>query len=492
MPDKRETTSNTPPPDKIDGDSILIVDDDPDILTAGKLLLKRHYQQVDVCNDPVEIPHLMGTRQYNAIMLDMNFGPGASSGEEGFHWLGKILEIDPDAVIVLITAHGGIDVAVEAMKMGATDFISKPWQNEKVIATLSTAVKLRRSRFETAHLKRENTALTEATNTSKQKILGESAVIHELLGIIEKTAPTDANVLILGENGTGKELAARELHRQSSRKDHVFLSVDLGSVSESLFESELFGYKRGAFTDAKNDKTGRLQAANNGTLFLDEIGNLPLHQQSKLLSVLEQRQVIPLGSTVPVDINVRVIAATNLSHNQLNDPELFRPDLLFRLNTVEIVMPPLRARPDDIPLIASYYANIYCKKYSRKLMSFSESAMNAIVQYHWPGNVRALRHAIERAVILTESDIFQPSDFYFAQETMHQKKPANQSLAYADQTVDSEPTDKQMDTDLNLERLEKETIHRSLLRHRYNISHAAKDLGLTRAALYRRMEKYGF
>jgi DNA-binding NtrC family response regulator len=483
-------------PDKIKSASILIVDDDLDILTAGKLLLKRHYSQVDICNDPVEIPRLMAASDYNVIMLDMNFGPGTSSGEEGFLWLDRILTIDPDAVIVLITAHGGIDVAVAAMKKGATDFISKPWQNEKVIATLSAAIKLRQSRVETANLKRENTVLTEANNASKHDILGNSIAIKNILGVIEKAAPTEANVLILGENGTGKELAARALHQQSARKDNVFLSVDLGSISESLFESELFGYKKGAFTDAKSDRIGRLQAANKGTLFLDEIGNLPLHQQSKLLSVLEQRQVIPVGATVPVNIDVRVIAATNLNQIQLNDTNLFRQDLLFRLNTVELVMPPLRERPEDIPTIAKYYAGIYGKKYSRNPMTFSEAAMQAVQHYHWPGNVRALRHAIERAVILTEADTFQPQDFYFVEQTNQQKKgelnPSATTELQPLTEVHAESRPEEIDSDLNLERLEKDTIGKSLLRHRYNISHAAKDLGLTRAALYRRMEKYGF
>lgn len=475
-------------PDKLTNTAILIVDDDRDILTAGKLLLKRHYARVDICNDPIEIPRLMSNENYNVIMLDMNFGPGASNGEEGFLWLEKILNLDPDAVIVLITAHGGIDVAVEAMKRGATDFISKPWQNEKVIATLSAAVKLRQSRVETAYLKRENTVLTEASNALKQDILGSSETIQDILGVIAKAAPTEANVLILGENGTGKELAARELHQQSARRDNIFLSVDLGSISESLFESELFGYKKGAFTDAKKDKIGRLQAANKGTLFLDEIGNLPLHQQSKLLSVLEQREVIPVGATSPVNIDVRVITATNLTQDQLNDPKLFRQDLLFRLNTVELIMPPLRERPEDIPTIAIYYAGIYGKKYSRNPMKFSQAAMQAIKHYHWPGNVRALRHAIERAVILTDADTFQPEDFYFVEQSRQQKDHKLESMS----ELKAEPRQQGISGDLNLERLEKEAIGKSLLRHRYNISHAAKDLGLTRAALYRRMEKYGF
>ena len=465
--------------------SILIVDDDPDILIAGKLLLKRQYAKIDTCNDPTEIPSLMLKTHYTAILLDMNFGPGASSGEEGFYWLDQILSIDTDAVVVLITAHGGIDVAVEAMKKGATDFISKPWQNEKVIATLSAVVKLRQSRTETALLKQEKSVLTEVTNASGQDILGSSPAIRGVLEVIQKAAPTDANVLILGENGTGKELAAREIHRRSARNANIFLTVDLGAVSETLFESELFGYRKGAFTDAKSNKIGRLQAAHKGTLFLDEIGNLPLHQQSKLLSVLEQREVMPLGATEALKIDVRVIAATNMSRDQLSDSQLFRQDLLFRLNTVELVMPPLRDRPDDIKIIAAHYASIYGKKYGDKSVSFSTETLTAIANYHWPGNVRALRHAIERAVILTENETLQPSDF----QLIDQKSPSsigNQGIQASADSFEQEGND------LNLERIEKETIRKSLLRHRYNISHAAKDLGLTRAALYRRMEKYGF
>jgi DNA-binding NtrC family response regulator len=459
---------------------ILIVDDDEDILTAGKLLLKRHYRQIDTCTDPAEIPGLMAVNNYAAIMLDMNFGPGESDGREGFYWLQKILELDPDAVIVLITAHGGVDVAVRAMKLGATDFISKPWQNEKLVATLSASVKLSQTRSEAKQLKQTNEALVEVASTPKQPMLGSSGPMQAVLSMIERAAPTEANVLILGENGTGKELAARALHQQSGRKDNVFMSVDLGAITESLFESELFGHKKGAFTDAKKDRTGRIQAANGGTLFLDEIGNLPLHLQAKLLSVLEQRLVSPVGSTKPVEIDIRVISATNLPKEQLNDGDIFRQDLLFRLNTVEISLPPLRNRRDDIPAIAEYYADFYCKKYGHELKAFSKAAMDAMVNYDWPGNIRALRHSIERAVILSESDQFEPRDFQIS----------NDSTQPARVAASGEATGNAGD-EFNLEKLEKRAIAQALGRNRYNISHTAKDLGLTRAALYRRMEKHG-
>ena len=461
--------------------AILIVDDDEDILTAGRLLLRRHYERVDTCSDPAEIPRLMAETNYSAFLLDMNFGPGESTGDQGFHWLGEILGIDPDAVVVLITAHGGVDVAVKAMKVGATDFIAKPWQNEKVVATLSAAVKLSESRSEARRLRRANTALVAAASSSTHAMLGQSPALRSVLSMIERAAPTDANVLILGENGTGKELAARALHQQSSRRDGVFMTVDLGAVPETLFESELFGHVKGAFTDAKQDQMGRFQASDGGTLFLDEVGNLPPHQQAKLLSVLEQRQVTPVGSVKPVPIDVRVIAATNLPKSELSNEDRFRQDLLFRLNTVEIVMPPLRDRPEDIPVIAEHYAELYARKYGKVPKAFSDPAMRAIVGYHWPGNVRALRHAVERAVILSGdgdflADDFQLDDTYSTSTT----RSATDGRPPADEAPE-----------LNLETLEKRAIEQALQHNRYNISHAAKDLGLTRGALYRRMEKHG-
>lgn len=453
--------------------AILIVDDDEDILIAGKLLLKRHYRQIDVCRDPSQITALMASTDYTAIMLDMNFSPGESSGEQGFYWLAEILKADPDAVVVLITAHAGVNVAVEGMKMGATDFISKPWQNEKLIATLSASVKLRQSRSEAKQLKQTNTALTEVASAQKQPMLGNSPAMQQTLEMIHRAAPTDANVLILGENGTGKELAARALHQQSKRKNQIFMTVDLGAITESLFESELFGHKKGAFTGASQDRIGRLQAANGGTLFLDEIGNLPLHLQAKLLFVLEQRKVSPVGSTKHQEIDVRVVAATNLSRQQLSDATRFRQDLLFRLNTVEILLPPLRDRREDIPEIARYYADFYCRKYGHDRKEFSTEAIKAICQYDWPGNIRALRHAIERAVILSQGPTFQIADFSI-------------EPTYAVVATSVEAT-----SDLNLDRLEKRTIEKALNVNAFNISRTAKELGLTRAALYRRMEKHG-
>lgn len=467
--------------------SILIVDDDEDILIAGKLLLKRHFAKVTTIEDPNKLPELLSKENFDAILLDMNFGPGHSSGEEGFHWLSEIMKIDPQAVVIMITAHGGVNIAVEAMKMGATDFVSKPWQNEKVVATLSAAVKLRNTRNEAANLKRVNQTLVE--ERGGQEIIGSSDALKNIHSMIDRAAPTDANVLILGENGTGKELVARELHRKSKRSGEIFLSVDMGAISESLFDSELFGHKKGSFTDAKSDRVGRFEAASGGTLFLDEIGNLPLHLQTKLLTVLEQRQVTPVGSNKPVDIDVRIIAATNVPTKDLNDESRFRQDLLFRLNTVEIDVPPLRDRKDDIEGIANHYTQIYCRKYDKPIKNLSAAALEAIKEYAWPGNVRALRHAIERAVILSQGNEFSPEDFSLESHPGNAGEVANKlSIKTNAGTEEIELPD----GNLNLERMEHMLIERSLKKHRYNISHAAKELGLTRAALYRRMEKYGF
>ncbi len=461
-------------------DSVLIVDDDQDILTAGKLLLKRQYARVDTCANPGDIAALMEAHRYSAILLDMNFGPGQSSGEEGFFWLKRILGKDPDAVVVLITAHGGIDVAVEAIKLGATDFISKPWQNEKVIATLSASVKLRRSRSEAERLKKTNDTLVQLANASKQPMLGDSPAMRRVHNLIERTAPTDANVLITGENGTGKELAARAIHQLSNRREKVFMSVDLGSVTESLFESELFGHVKGAFTGAARDETGRIITADGGTLFLDEVGNLPLHLQAKLLSVLETRQVVPVGSSAPIDVDVRVVAATNLSRERLANESTFRQDLLFRLNTVEIPLPALRERTEDIPALASYYIEHYATKYHKPVKPLHADALEVLCRYPWPGNIRALRHTIERAVILSESESLSVDDFALDREP--------QGIALVRDTEQSSAGDES----LNLETLEKKAIKEALNRNRYNISHAARELGITRAALYRRMEKHGF
>jgi len=470
---------------KIDA-CILIIDDDPDILLSGKLLLECHFSSITICERPESIPQLLSENKFDVIMLDMNFSPGESSGRQGYLWLEKILLIDPQAVVIMITAHGCIDVAVDTMKMGATDFIAKPWHNEKVIATLSSATQLSKARMEARELRTTNKFLAQAsTKQLNQQLLGNSPAMNKVHSLIERCAPTDANVLILGENGTGKELVAREVHTQSLRCDHVFMSVDLGAISESLFESELFGHKKGAFTGANENRIGRLQAANGGTLFLDEIGNIPLHLQAKLLTVLEQRLVTPIGANAPQPFNVRVIAATNVSRQDLSLETKFRQDLLFRLNTVEISLPTIRERKADIEMIAIYYIDFYSKKYGKVIKAMSNEALSAVENYPWPGNVRALRHAIERAVILSESQQLKPADFQLNDPQIQ----TNTNLAMTNEIY---PESNDSSNDLNLERMEKNIIGAALKKHRYNISHSAKELGLTRTTLYRRMEKYGF
>ena len=454
---------------------ILIVDDDLDILTAGRLLLRRQFRSVTTCSNPEQVPELLATNDIDVVLLDMNFGPGESSGTQGLHWLRTILEIDPEAVVVMITAHGNVHTAVEAMKHGATDFVAKPWQNEKVVATISAALKLRESRVETETLRQTNEVLIREVGTGTRDIIGDSPQLRAVLDLVQRAGPTDANVLILGENGTGKELLARELHRQSSRARKVFLTIDMGSISESLFESELFGHRKGAFTNASEDRIGRIQAANGGTLFLDEIGNLPLNLQAKLLSVLEQRQVTAVGSNQPQAFDVRIITATNLAPARLRDPDHFRPDLLFRLNTVEIEMPPLRDRKSDIMPIARHYLELFSRKYGDKKRSFTAAAEEALLEYAWPGNVRALRHAVERAVILAPGKAIEPHDL---------------QLDYLSDTSGEPAQESSLPTILNLDQLEKETILKALRKHGFNISRAANELGLTRASLYRRMEKH--
>lgn len=475
---------------------ILIVDDDEDILTAGKLLLKRHFLKVSTCNVPEHIPRFITEQHFDAIILDMNFGPGESSGAQGFYWLHKILEIKPESVIIMITAHGGVNVAVEAMKLGATDYIAKPWQNEKVIATVSTAVLLGRSRSEAQTLRETNKVLVQASNSaSQQNMLGQSQAMQQIQSLITRSAPTEANVMILGENGTGKELVARELHQQSTRAHQVFMSVDLGAISETLFESELFGHKKGAFTGAQHDRVGRLKAADGGTLFLDELGNLPLHLQAKLLTVLEQREVTPLGDNKAIAFNVRVVSATNLSKESLKDERNFRQDLLFRLNTVEIKLPPLRERSDDIKLLARHYVDFYAKKYQQQGKSakqLSSDALTAISSYAWPGNIRELRHAIERAMILSQSEMITPADLQLDEpNSITSNSSVSAELNLTAEPVTSQNDEMALPNDLNLEQIEKSAIALALKKHRFNISHTAKELGLTRAALYRRMEKHG-
>ena len=453
---------------------ILIIDDDEDVLLAAKLLLKKHAKQVIIEKNPKKIPFLMNNDTYDVILLDMNFSKDITSGKEGFYWLNQILEKDPKAVVILITAFGDVEMAVRALKEGATDFVLKPWQNEKLIATLATAVKLKQSYIELDRLKIAKKQLEEDINQPFKDIIGSSKAMQEMYKLIDKVAKTDANVLILGENGTGKELIARAIHQRSLRKENVFVGVDMGAITETLFESELFGHKKGAFTDAKADRAGRFEVANSGTLFLDEIGNLSMPLQSKLLAVLQNRQVTRIGENKSLPVDIRLICATNMPVHDMVGENTFRQDLLYRINTVEIKLPPLRDRLEDIPLLADHFVHSYAKKYRKELDGVNRQAVERLQGYSWPGNVRELQHAIERAVIMSENSELLPDDFFFLS--------GESSL--------SDETDVQTNN-FNLEEIEKSVINKAISKHGGNISKAAKELGLTRASLYRRLEKHG-
>ncbi len=452
-----------------EGGKILMIDDDEDVLLAAKMLLKKSNHQVIIEKNPNKIPFLLNNDTYDVILLDMNFSKDTTSGKEGFEWLKQIKERDPDAVVIMITAFGDVEMAVRALKEGATDFILKPWQNEKLVATISTAIKLKKSYNEVDKLRKAKHMLEEQISQPFRDIIGQSTALKEVFGLIDKVAKTDANILILGENGTGKELVARAIHQKSMRKDNSFVAVDMGAITETLFESELFGHKKGSFTDAREDRPGRFELANGGTLFLDEIGNLSLSLQSKLLSALQSRQVTRVGSNQAVEVDIRLICATNMPLAQMVSEGKFRQDLLYRINTVEIMIPPLSDRIDDIPMLANHFLNFYGKKYRKEILSISPEAMNKLKKYPWPGNVRELQHAIERAVIMADSATLQESDFLFSRKG----------------------TDAIAADTLNLDEVEKSAVVKAIQLHNGNISKAAEELGLTRASLYRRMEKYG-
>jgi DNA-binding NtrC family response regulator len=451
---------------------ILIVDDNEDLLKAAKMHLKRHFSQVDIEKNPEAIPSLMNNEDYDVILLDMNFTKDVSSGSEGYYWLERILQLDPSAVVVLITAYGDIQMAVKAIKAGATDFVVKPWENEKLLATLYSAMRLRESRDVIENLKIKNHEINQVLNDRYSEIIGQSSAMQKIFQTIDRVAKTDANVLILGENGTGKEVIARAIHRNSSRKNENFASVDLGSITETLFESELFGHKKGSFTDAKEDRAGRFEMANHGTLFLDEIGNLSMPLQAKLLTVLQNRKVSRVGSNKDTPIDIRLICATNMPLYDMVKENRFRQDLLYRINTIEIEIPPLRERFEDIPLLANHFLKHYAVKYDKPVTKISEGAMSRMHKHPWPGNIRELQHALERAIILSATNVLQPEDFNF--------------------TPSSGKDDGQLSLDqYNLEEVEKLLIRKVLKKYNGNITQAASELGLTRSSLYRRLEKYG-
>lgn len=455
---------------------ILIIDDDTDVLMAAKLLLKRHFDHVDVEKNPERIPFLVTNGKYDAILLDMNFQRDLSSGREGFMWLDRILDIDPSANVVLITAYGDVEMAVRAMKVGAKDFVLKPWQNDKLLETLKNAMSENRAGVSVKDVKSESPKAKPSS--AGHSLIATSLPMRQVLDTVGRVANTDANVLILGENGTGKDLIARMLHEQSGRSAKPFISVDVGALSESLFESELFGHVKGAFTDARDDRAGRFEEAQGGTIFLDEIGNITLPQQARLLTVLQQRQVTRIGSNKPKPIDVRLICATNVNIQEQvasrdGSSPRFRQDLLYRINTIELQLPALRDRPDDIEPLANHFLNIYRKQYNRPVTGLSPALIRQLKQHRWPGNVRELQHAVERAVILAQGNILESTDFFGG---LGASGTAQATTALSDS--------------LQLDDMERRMIQQAMQRFGGNITDVARELGLSRQALYRRLEKY--
>lgn len=438
---------------------LLIVDDDVDVLSAAKLLLKRHLKSVDIEKNPEKIPFLINNGSYDIVLLDMNFTRDVSSGREGFQWLDRILDLAPNMIVVMVTAYGDVEMAVRAIKAGATDFVLKPWENDKLLATLQKAMDSRKS----------EAGETAVSRVPQTQLIAQSTSMQRVLETAERVAPTDANILILGENGTGKTQLARHIHECSHRAQKPFVCVDLGALSENLFESELFGHVKGAFTDARDDRAGRFEEAQGGTIFLDEIGNLPLTLQAKLLTVIQERRVTRVGSNRPIAVDVRLLCATNRHIDTMVADRSFRQDLLYRINTIELELPSLRERPDDIPPLAEFYLKQFRKKYNRPVTSISSALIKKMQQYPWPGNIRELQHAVERAVILSQEKVLQPDDLFL--------KNAGPEPAAA--------------TAFDLEDMEKTMIVKALKRYNGNITDAARELGLSRAALYRRLEKYG-
>jgi two-component system, NtrC family, response regulator HydG len=444
---------------------ILAIDDDQDILVAVKMLLRPEVKEIITEKNPEKIPSLLAQNQFDLILLDMNYKSSLNTGNEGIFWLRKIREINKTVAVIMITAYGDIDLAVRTVKEGANDFVLKPWRNEKLLVTLEDTLE----KIGDSKAKSSKNSIQKSTDL---KLLGESEAMQDVLYKIEKIAPTDANILILGENGTGKSEAAKLIHQKSLRSKNPFIHADLGSLTESLFESELFGHKKGAFTDAREDRAGRFEAANEGTLFLDEIGNISLPQQAKLLTALQNREVIRLGTNLPISIDIRLISATNAAINEMAAKNQYRKDLIYRLNTIEITLPPLRARGDDVLVLGEYFMKIYAEKYHKTLFGIDEKAKEKLRKYAFPGNIRELQHSLERAVIMSDN-----------QELTARDLDLNSSLETPVMVSNESNT-------LRIDELEKSTILKAIERHDGNITKAARELGLTRTALYRRLGKY--
>lgn len=450
--------------------NILIVDDDQGVLYTVKMILKQHYRKVQTENNPVSAFESFLKSDYDVVLLDMNFRSGATDGKEGLELLSKMLDEKPDTHIIMHTAYGDIDLAVKAMKIGAIDFLVKPWEKEKLLSIVNNVYRLKESRQELKEVKSREEALKIDLDKSKGELLWKDKSMHSVMQVVDKVAPTSASILILGENGTGKELVARALHRQSLRADKPFIKVDLGTISETLFESELFGHAKGAFTDAKEAKAGRFEIAQGGTLFLDEIGNLSLNMQAKILTAIQSKQINRVGSSSIVDLDIRLICATNKNLYREVEDQLFRQDLLYRINTVELSIPPLRDRPRDIPFLILHFIQVFAKKYEKSGLTIDANEMDKLIDYNWPGNVRELQHAVERAVILSTGSILESKDFL-------QKNSTNSGIRKSPHSFD-------------VKELEKLTIREALLKTKGNLTNAANELGMGRTTLYRKIKKY--
>ncbi|MEM6806981.1 MAG: sigma-54 dependent transcriptional regulator [Bacteroidota bacterium] len=440
---------------------LLIIDDDVDVLTAMSMLFKSQAKEVVTEKNPNKLTSLLKAQKFDLVILDMNFNRMINTGNEGIYWLNTIKSLDKEVDVVLITAYGDMDLAIKSLKEGASDFFVKPWENEKLVESIKEILAKKKSD------KKEKWK----PEANKVQLLGESELMKDVFFKLRKIAPTDANILILGENGTGKDLIARALHDNSLRKDQPFVKVDVGALTTTLFESELFGHKKGAFTDARDDRQGRFEAANGGTLFLDEIGNISLQQQAKLLSVLQNREIIPLGSNRPIPIDIRLICATNVGLEYLAKEENFRKDLYYRINTVDMLIPALRDRGKDILLLARHFIEVYTDKYLKPSLNMEDSFVKKLKSYHFPGNVRELQYVLERAVIMVEGDSLTDSDLVFS------------PIESASTTTES--------NEVNLEAVERNTILKVIEKNKGNISKSAKELGITRTALYRRLNKHG-
>jgi DNA-binding NtrC family response regulator len=449
--------------------NILIVDDNKSILSALEIFLTPEFQTVTTLSDPNQIPTELRKKEYNLVILDMNFNAGINTGNEGIYWLGRIKESNPEISVVMITAYGDIELTVKALKMGATDFFLKPWDNNKLLATLKSALQLNWSKKEVSQLKEKEKGLKTEINREQKFIVGSSPQLMQMLNMVRKVSKTDANVLITGENGTGKELIAHEIHRLSNRSQEVMVSVDMGAITETLFESELFGHVKGAFTDARENRPGKFEIADKGSLFLDEIGNLSFHLQAKLLAAIQNRQISRIGSNQTIPVDIRLICATNKKLESMVHEGLFREDLLYRINTIQIEVPPLRERGNDVLVLADFFMKKYTSKYNKPNLKINQQAQDKLLKYAWPGNIRELQHTIEKAVILCEGNILKPEDFFM--------RPILSG--------------KTTETELTLEEMEKRMINLAIEKNNGNLSAAADQLGITRQTLYNKIKKTG-